>query len=145
MNKIVELKKIEGLDINKNILVTVQSSYIPAQSDVVSQKFVWSYEVTIDNQSESIIQLLGRCWWITDMSGKVDEIRGPGVIGLQPIIKPGRPFTYISYCQLMTPQGTMEGHYVMQNLEDVSFAVEIPKFVLSAPTSITQPFRCKLH
>ena len=132
-----------------NLVVTIQVGesphYISAQSDPFNQKFVWSYEITIANESDEIIQLLNRFWRITDMSGKIEEIHGAGVIGLQPLIKPGKNFTYTSYCQLTTPQGTMEGYYEMQNLQEEHFRVDIPKFVLSAPSSITSSFRSKLH
>lgn len=127
--------------------ITVEShaSYIKEQSDIQNQKFVWAYEIAIFNGSEEIIQLLNRCWRITEMTGKVEEISGPGVVGLQPIIKPGKRFTYSSFCQLTTPQGTMEGYFEMQNLDEIHFNVTIPKFILSAPTEITKTYRSKLH
>ena len=127
------------------IVVTTHTSYVPEQSDLPNQKFVWSYEITIENNSEEIVQLLNRFWRIVDMTGKIDEIRGAGVVGLQPIIKPGRKFIYTSFCQLLAPQGTMEGYYEMQNLDEKHFKVEVPKFILSAPSSITKIFRSKLH
>ncbi|EKD69966.1 MAG: ApaG [uncultured bacterium] len=129
----------------KNITIYTHTKYVPEQSDPGHQKFVWSYEITINNQSEEIIQLLNRYWRITDMTGKIDEIRGAGVVGLQPLIKPSKQFTYTSYCQLLTPQGTMEGRYEMQNLEEEHFEVTIPKFILSAPTSVTSTFKSRLH
>lgn len=131
----------------KTIKVSVVSNpnYVHEQSDPTHQKFVWSYEITISNGSEDIVQLLMRYWKITDMTGKVEEIHGAGVVGLQPLIKPGNDFVYVSYCQLTTPQGTMEGHYEMQDLEERHFNVDIPKFILSAPSSITKMFRSKLH
>lgn len=125
--------------------ISTHTNYVPEQSDIDHQKFVWSYEVTIENKGDEIVQLLNRCWHVTDMTGKVEEIRGAGVIGLQPIIKPGTRFIYTSFCQLHTPQGTMEGYYEMQNLDEKHFKVEIPKFILSAPTSITTIFRSRLH
>lgn len=127
------------------VVVTPRPNYLSEQSDPSNQKFVWSYEITITNESEEIIQLLTRYWRITDMSGKVEEIRGMGVIGLQPLIKPTKQFVYTSFCQLATPQGTMEGYYEMQTLEEKSFLIQIPKFILSAPSSITQSFRSRLH
>jgi len=128
-----------------SIIVTAQPTYLASQSDPMSQKFIWSYQITIANESDEIIQLLNRYWRITDMSSKVEEVQGYGVIGLQPIIKPGKQFVYGSFCQLTTPQGTMEGYYEMQTLDDTVFHVDIPKFVLSAPSSITQSFRSMLH
>jgi ApaG protein len=127
------------------ILIHTKSSYLSSQSDSDKQRFTWAYEVFIKNTGEEIVQLLNRYWKITDMSSKVEEIEGPGVIGLQPIIKPGREFIYNSFCQLSTPQGTMEGHYEMQNLDEQHFVVEIPKFILTAPDSLTRAYRSKLH
>lgn len=130
---------------SKKIFVNAKPAYVVEQSDPINMKFVWSYEVSIENQTNDIIQLLYRHWRITDTNGRVEEIRGAGVIGLQPLIKPGRRFVYTSFCQLSTPQGTMEGFYDMQNIDEQHFEVTIPKFVLSAPSSITQAFRSKLH
>ena len=127
------------------VRVTAEPKYVDEQSDPVHQKFVWAYEIAITNESAEIIQLLHRYWRITDLTGKVEEIHGAGVIGLQPIIKPGKQFVYTSFCQLSTPQGTMEGHYEMQTLEEGHFNVAIPKFILSAPTAITQLYRSRLH
>lgn len=127
------------------VIVSAEPQYIVEQSDPVHMKFVWSYEITISNESDEIIQLLHRFWRITDLTSRVEEVHGAGVIGLQPIIHPGRRFIYTSFCQLTTPQGTMEGHYEMQNLKEEHFKVTIPKFILSAPSAITQAYRSKLH
>lgn len=137
----------EELETKGGISVEVKSKpkYIAEQSDPVHQKFVWSYEICISNDSSDIVQLLNRCWRITDMSGRVEEVHGSGVVGLQPLIKPGKHFTYISYCQLFTPQGTMEGYYEMQNLDEKHFKIEIPKFILSAPSNIVKVYRSILH
>lgn len=128
-----------------SIQVAVQPSYLPEHSSQREHRYVWSYEVTIANESDDIIQLLNRYWLITPMSGQVEEVRGPGVIGLQPIIKPKKKFTYCSFCQLATPQGTMEGHYEMQTLDEKHFFVQVPKFILSTPAPISAEFRAKLH
>lgn len=128
-----------------SIEVTAQPSYLSAQSDPTHHSFIWSYEITIHNKSEEIVQLLNRYWRITDMTGRIEEVEGPGVVGLQPLIKPGKTFAYSSFCQLNMPQGTMEGRYEMQNLADEHFLIEIPKFILTAPSSITKRFRSRLH
>lgn len=127
------------------IKVITAVNFIPDQSDAKNHKFTWVYEIAIKNDSEEIIQLLNRFWRIVDMSGKIEEIRGAGVIGLQPIIKPGKEFIYTSYCQLTTPQGTMEGRYEMQNLDEEHFEVVIPKFILSGPSDMTKMFKSRLH
>lgn len=125
--------------------VTSKTKYIAEQSDVPNQKFVWSYEIKIENHSKQIVQLLNRFWRFVDMMGHIEEIHGVGVVGLQPLIKPGQEFSYTSFCQLFAPQGTMEGYYEMQNLKDEKFKVEVPKFILSAPTPITRKYSSRLH
>lgn len=132
---------------NQNqITINTRSTYLPEQSIVASHRFFWSYEITVINNSEQIIQLLNRFWRITDMTGYVDEVRGPGVVGLQPVIKPGKSFTYTSFCQLTTPQGTMEGHYELQNVQsDEQFILEIPKFILASPKVAATSFDRLLH
>jgi len=130
---------------NIPIKIATKTTYLLKQSDPLNLRFVWSYEISIHNESEEIIQLLNRVWYITDLTGRVEKVNGAGVIGLQPLIKPNKLFTYTSFCQLMTPQGTMDGEYEMQDLNEDKFTVEIPKFVLCAPHSVMQPFRLKLH
>lgn len=129
--------------IKMRVGVTVE--YLEDKSSPDSHRFLWAYGIIIYNDSDEIVQLLNRHWKITDMRGKVEEVHGPGVTGLQPIIKPGKSFAYTSFSQLTTPQGTMEGHYEMQTLNDVLFNVEIPKFILSCPSSTTSVFRSHLH
>lgn len=125
------------------ILISTQTHYLIDQSIPDNHRYLWSYDITIDNQSDEIIQVLNRHWKITDMRGRVEEVRGPGVVGLQPIIKPGKQFAYSSFCQLATPQGTMEGQYEIQTLEEERYMVDIPKFVLSCPSS--GAMRSRLH
>ena len=127
------------------ILITTSPYYVLEQSDPTRDKFVWSYEITIANNSDDAIQLLNRFWKITETTGKIEEIKGAGVLGQQPLIQPGTEFIYTSYCQLSTPQGTMEGYYEMQTVLGMRFNVEIPKFILSAPSSITAMYKSKLH
>lgn len=131
----------------KSLAMTVKAApaYIEEQSDPPHRKFVWAYEITIVNNSNDIVQLLYRNWRITDMTGKVEEVHGAGVVGLQPIIKPGKQFVYTSFCQLATPQGTMDGYFEMQNLDEERFTVQVPKFILSAPSLISEAYRSKLH
>lgn len=130
-----------------NVTMSVLSSatYLQEQSVVESNRFLWSYEITITNESDEIVQLLSRYWRIVDMMGHIEEVRGPGVVGLQPIIKAGKTFTYTSFCQLMTPHGEMEGNYTFQTLDEVNFIVPIPKLILSSSASITTAFRSRLH
>ena len=129
----------------KKFVVRTKPQFLASQSNPQQQQFVWTYEIAIQNNSADIVQLLGRRWLITDLSGRVEEVQGPGVVGLQPIIKPGKTFTYTSFCQLATPQGTMEGEYELQDLDENLFIIPVPKFILTAPTAWTQPYRSILH
>lgn len=124
--------------------IAAHPTYLSEQSSK-SHSFLWSYEITIQNDSQEIVQLLNRYWRIVDMTGHVEEVRGPGVVGLQPIIKPGKKFMYNSLCQLTTPQGSMEGHYEFQTLDEETFTVPIPKIILLAPEDVAAAFRSRLH
>jgi ApaG protein len=137
------MKENKGKELKVNVVA--QASYVPEQSSPLEHRFMWSYHITISNLSDEILQLLNRYWRIIDMTGHIEEVRGPGVVGLQPIIKPGNNFVYSSFCQLNTPQGTMEGFYEMQNLNDIKFLVQIPKFILASPDSMSSVFRSRLH
>ncbi len=127
------------------IQVNAQSHYLVEQSKPDVYHFIWSYDITIINLGEVPVQLLNRHWKITDLKGKVDDVRGPGVVGLQPLINPGKQFTYSSFCQLATPQGTMEGEFEMQTIDEVHFLIEIPKFLLTCPLSTSTEARSWLH
>jgi len=130
---------------SSKIIITTDAKYLRDESSPENYRFLWSYDIVITNNSDELIQLLNRYWRITDMRGKTEDVRGPGVVGLQPLIKPGKQFVYTSFCQLPTPQGTMEGNYEMQNLEEKRFLADIPKFVLICPSSAENEFRAHLH
>ncbi len=138
-------RKLINAEMGKDVFVSTMVNFVPDESESKNHKFTWVYEVTIRNGGNTIVQLLNRFWRIVDMTGKIEEVRGVGVVGLQPIIKPGKEFVYTSYCQLATPQGTMEGLYEMQNLDEEKFQVAIPKFILSAPSEMTKSFKSRLH
>jgi len=128
------------------IRIAARSKYLPDQSSPQGHRFLWEYEITITNQSDEIVQLLNRHWRITDMTGKMEEVKGPGVVGLQPVIKPGKEFIYSSFCQIATPQGAMEGYYEIQTLNDeMRYMVDIPKFALTSPAEVATEFRSRLH
>lgn len=129
----------------KKFIVRTKPQFLPAQSNPERQEFVWTYEISIQNLSDDIVQLLNRRWLITDLSGRVEEVQGAGVVGLQPLIKPGKTFSYASFCRLNTPQGTMEGEYELQDLDENVFFLPIPKFILTAPSALTQAYRSILH
>ena len=120
----------------QGVRVTVQSRYLPEQSDVRAARFVFAYTIHIENGSEERVQLVSRHWLILHASGKREEVRGPGVVGKQPIIPPGAGFEYTSGCVLSTPHGTMQGTYEMARPDGSTFAAEIPAFSLAAPHAL---------
>lgn len=118
----------------RGIRVKVQSQYVPERSSPESNQWFYAYTVQILNEGPETVKLLGRHWIITDANGQVQEVRGEGVVGEQPVLAPGESFQYTSACPLNTSFGTMHGTYqmIMQNGGD--FEVEI------APFSLTQPY-----
>jgi ApaG protein len=115
------------------IEVAVQSVYIDDESEPDANKYVFAYTVTIRNVGTVPAQLLTRQWTITDADGKVQEVRGQGVVGEQPRLAPGEDFQYTSAALIETPVGTMGGSYQMVADDGVSFDAEIPLFRLSIP------------
>jgi len=115
------------------IKVDVQVRHLADQSDESDDRFVFAYTITLTNEGEHAVQLLSRHWIITDANNHVQEVKGKGVVGEQPVIKPGQSFEYTSGTVLATQVGTMSGSYQMQVLEGGEFAVAIPQFVLSVP------------
>jgi len=115
----------------RGIKVEVETQYVPEQSHPEKDYYFFSYHVTLTNLSEETVQLLTRHWIITHGDGRVEEVRGPGVVGEQPTLEPGESFDYTSFCPLNTPQGTMEGAYQMVTDEGEAFDAKIPLFQLS--------------
>ena len=118
---------------SNDIRVDVETAYVAAQSDPTQNRFVFSYTITIRNQGEVPAKLLTRHWIITDANGKVQEVRGEGVVGEQPHIKPGEGFRYSSGAVLETPVGAMQGAYQMVNDQGVTFDAPIAPFRLAVP------------
>ena len=116
-----------------DVAVTVDTFYIAAQSDPAAERYVFAYTITINNNSAEAIQLLRRYWLITDANGKQTEVRGDGVIGEQPTLKPGSSYQYTSGAVLETPVGTMQGHYEMLSASQQQFDAAIPLFRLAMP------------
>lgn len=116
-----------------DVSVTVMPVYIDERSNPAASQYFWAYRVAIENNSDQTLQLLTRYWHITDSNGHVEEVSGDGVIGEQPIMKPGENFSYTSGCPLQTPSGIMVGHYMMQNEIGKMLKVEIPAFPLDLP------------
>ena len=117
----------------RSIKVTVEPHFLEDQSSPVDDHFVWAYRVRIENQSGETVQLRRRHWRITDGMGRVQEVRGPGVVGEQPVLAPGQSFEYTSGTPLSTPSGIMVGTYQMETGRGEHFDVDIPAFSLDSP------------
>jgi ApaG protein len=115
------------------INVTVRTEYLSDQSDEAQDRYVFAYTITIANTGSVPAQLISRHWLITDATSKVQEVRGLGVIGEQPLLKPGEQFEYTSGAVIATPVGTMRGSYQMTAEDGTKFEAEIPEFTLSMP------------
>ncbi|MGC3963687.1 MAG: Co2+/Mg2+ efflux protein ApaG [Rhodocyclaceae bacterium] len=113
--------------------VQAQSTFLPEQSDPDDETYVFSYRIVIRNSGDVAAQLISRHWIITDANGKVQEVRGLGVVGEQPVIEPGQSFEYSSGCTLETAFGTMSGSYQMEASDGTHFDAPIPEFILSGP------------
>lgn len=120
----------------KGFEVAVQTRFIASESDAAALRFVFAYTITIANRGTDTAQLLSRRWLITDGDGTEEEVRGPGVVGNQPVIAPGEAFRYTSACVLETAVGTMEGHYEFKSAAGELFEVPIPRFSLEAPNAV---------
>jgi ApaG protein len=114
------------------IEVRVQPRYLPEQSSPLDEAYGFSYTITIANMGDEPAQLISRHWIILDADSHREEVRGLGVIGHQPLLKPGEAFEYTSGCRLRTPTGTMEGRYFFVKEDGEPFEVPIPRFVLDA-------------
>ncbi len=113
--------------------IEITTRYLPEHSDADEPRFMFAYHVSIHNDGDAPAQLLMRHWVISDAKGGIEEVRGPGVIGQQPRIKPGEKHEYQSYSPLKTPRGTMHGSFQMVRDDGTAFDVEIPTFVLAMP------------
>lgn len=115
------------------IIVSSQTQFIPEQSDEENSRFVFAYTITIRNAGTGTAQLISRHWVITDARNQVQEVRGLGVVGAQPHIKPGESYEYTSGTAIATPVGTMRGSYQMRADDGTQFDADIPEFTLSVP------------
>jgi ApaG protein len=119
--------------VTHDISISVRPFYLEDQSMPDEDRYVWAYKVSIANKGSETVQLLNRYWRITDKLGRLQEVRGPGVVGEQPVLKPGESFEYTSGCPLTTPSGIMAGSYEMTTTAGKRFHVEIPAFSLDSP------------
>jgi ApaG protein len=122
--------------VTRGVRVYVTSQYDPARSNPGNDQWFFLYTIEISNQGSETVQLLTRHWIITDANGKVEEVRGPGVVGKQPILKPGESFEYTSGCPLQTPFGVMEGTYQMVTEGGERFDAKVAPFTLSEPYTV---------
>jgi ApaG protein len=119
--------------VTRRIRVRVEAEYAPDRSQPLRNQWFFLYTIEITNESDEIVQLLSRHWIITDAMGDVQEVRGPGVVGEQPVLEPGESFRYTSGCPLTTPFGSMHGTYQMVTGKRDVFDIEIAPFTLSEP------------
>ncbi|MEZ5926126.1 MAG: Co2+/Mg2+ efflux protein ApaG [Hyphomicrobiaceae bacterium] len=119
--------------ITHNIRVTVVPQYLPERSEPAASRYFWAYTIEIANQGHWPMQLRSRYWRITDALGRTEEVRGPGVVGEEPVIMPGSAFTYTSGCPLSTSSGIMVGTYQMQLEDGRMLDIAIPAFSLDCP------------
>lgn len=116
-----------------DITIEVRAVFLEDQSSAAENRFVWAYQVTISNGGAKSVQLLNRYWRITDARGRVQEVRGAGVVGEQPVIHPGDSYEYTSGTPLMTPSGIMVGSYEMMDEDGDHFEAAVPAFSLDSP------------
>ena len=119
--------------VTEDIQVTVLPEFVPERSDAAADRWFWAYTVEIANLGRRTVQLVSRHWEITDANGRIEEVRGAGVVGEQPILQPGETFRYTSGCPLSTPSGIMAGSYRMVDEDGRSFDVTSPTFSLDSP------------
>ena len=114
----------------------VRSTFMPERSSPREQHYFFSYHVQISNEGADTAQLLSRHWIITNADGEEQEVRGPGVVGETPVLKPGEAFEYTSYCPLTTAVGTMQGSFTMTTPDGAPFDAEITPFTLAMPNAL---------
>ena len=122
--------------VTREVEVSVESFFLESESDPEQNQFSFAYRVQLKNLGGETVQLLSRHWIITDSVGKVQHVKGPGVVGEQPVLKPGTSYEYTSGSRLESPMGTMEGTYQMVTDEGENFDIRIPMFTLAVPGTL---------
>ncbi len=122
--------------ITRGVRVTAKPEFLPQQSDPRAGLWMFAYHIQIENSGPDSVQLLSRHWLITDATGRVEEVRGPGVVGEQPVLQPGQVYHYTSGCPLPTAVGTMHGTYQMVTARGERFDVTIAPFTLAEPYAL---------
>ena len=122
--------------VTRGVRVEVRSRYLLEKSNPAQNRWFFAYDIRISNLGAEVVQLLNRHWIIIDANGQVEEVKGPGVVGDQPVLAPGESYEYTSFCPLTTPFGTMEGSYQMVTEGGASFLAAIAQFALSEPMTV---------
>ena len=126
-------------DDNPDVVVRAVGVFRPEESDLshaTDKKYVFAYQIEIENRGSRTVQLMSRHWWITDARQDVREVEGEGVVGQHPVIAPGQIFTYSSWCVLPTPSGWMRGSYSMVATGGATLEVSVPTFSLATPHAL---------
>jgi ApaG protein len=120
--------------ISEGVQISVETFYQDEYSHPVNSEYMFAYRITIENHNHFSVKLLRRHWFIYDSNGQNREVEGEGVVGMQPVLEPGKQFQYVSGCNLKTEIGRMQGTYLMENLNSLTtFIVKIPPFQMVAP------------
>jgi ApaG protein len=123
--------------ISEGVEISVETFYQSDYSNPVNNEYMFAYRITIENHNSFSVKLLKRQWFIFDSNGEHREVEGEGVVGVQPLIKPGEQFQYVSGCNLQTEMGKMHGEYIMENQNTKeNFVVQIPKFEMIVPAKM---------
>jgi ApaG protein len=122
--------------VTNGVRVIVRPQYLEEQSDPESGLWLHAYHVTVENEGDSAVTLMSRHWVITNARGEVEHVRGPGVVGHQPVLEPGESFRYTSGCPMNTSLGTMHGSYEMVREDGLKFNAEIAPFTLAEPLAL---------
>lgn len=122
--------------VTRHIRVSVNPEFLEGQSKPEEDRYFWAYTITVENHGDDTVTLKSRYWKITDAFGRVQEVRGDGVVGEQPTLKPGEQFQYTSGCPLKTPNGMMVGRYQMISDKGEMFEIEVPAFSLDSPHDV---------
>jgi len=120
----------------RGVRVEVRTAYVPERSSPQESQYFFAYRIKISNVGEETVQLLSRHWVISDGAGNMEHVRGPGVVGEQPVLGPGESFEYTSFCPLPTPIGSMHGTYQMVTAGGSAFDAEIAPFSLAVPMAL---------
>ena len=121
---------------SRGVRVEVRTAYVPERSSPADSQYFFAYRIRISNVGDETVQLLSRHWIISDGEGNEEHVRGPGVVGEQPVLEPGEAFEYTSFCPLPTPFGTMHGTYLFKTEDGSEFDAEIGQFTLVAPGAV---------